>query len=157
MSTLPGSGTFRTLVVSVFAGIILGLNVGVAWAAQATSQYYYFGPIGGHSYDNFSWLSDTAANCPGGHVCSLSSIETQSGGNVPAGYMGAFNDLYKNQALCKDAGWFYNNYSIFVEGAESYPGCGAGNYNSQGQTAAWNGTTYKSQYTWVTPTLTYSG
>lgn len=156
---LPSWSVLTRAMVRVAAPIAATLALFAAAAPAYASQTSkcsdngYYGPIAGYNYVNEACVvwSDTV----GGYGWTY--VQTQRFTNPPAGYMAAYARIYKEGgALCLYSGWAYSNGGYFVDvETPHYPAqyCGAGNYYSRGQTAAWNGSAYDVYATFNTPYL----
>jgi hypothetical protein len=114
-----------------------------AYASSVEGSRGYYGPIDGHSYENWNTLYNEGESGSWGYI----KVATQQGSTVPAGWMGGDPRIYKEGgALCLDPGWTYNSESTssiaFWSGSGIADQCGSGNYYSSGASRAWDGSGY---------------
>lgn len=141
------------LFVAVFACCVWNLSTAIASATSVRSEKQGYGPVGGHSYYNWSELENDGAAGSWGFAV----IETQQGSSVSPGWMGADAMVYtESEALCTESGWFYNSITISgwdagVTGIAAK--CGSQYYQGTGLTRSWDGSTYNTYGIYSTPFL----
>lgn len=140
----------KVMALAAVIGFSFAIGVAPAQAATAYSPKGYYGPYAGYSYDNQAVVSNNT------FVYAATYVDTQNGGTVPTGYMGALARLYKGSALCKSNGYSYNNGAASgISESTGGSNCGSGTYYSYGASAAYNGNGYNYVYTFKSPNLNY--
>ncbi len=148
------STVVRWRVPCAIALVALGPAAGAAIASSVSSSISYYGPVAGYNYENQAFLYNEGNSGSWGAV----SVATQHGTSAPAGYMGYDVLVYTSSgSLCLAGTWQYNGTPAAGIAGPGPSGiqadCGAGNYFTQGQTEAWNGSAYQAYYTYDTPNL----
>lgn len=142
------SSLSRLTAVALVVGILVGLGVRAAFAANAESSWQVTGTVAGYTYENRSFISNTGTD-------AATDDQTTNLVNVPSGYMGVWAGLYEsNGSLCKQSAWYYNSGPAAGIG---YPTngtyCGTGNYYSYGESKAYTGSGYVAYHTYTSPEL----
>lgn len=116
----------RAITVGGFLVVAFVSTVVTAFAFDVYGGYTSMGNINGRDYQNRSMVSDTS----GGYA----EVTTVGTAQAPTGHLGAQASLWKSGALCKDTGWYYNQFQSGGAGfSTGLPACGAGNYQGDGQ------------------------
>jgi hypothetical protein len=88
-------------------------------------------------------------------VYASAEAATQSGEDVPTGYMGANAWLYKGSTLVYSSGWVYNDQSrerVYAHTSTDYD---SGSYYADGQTKAYYGNGYYTYDAFQSPIVQY--
>jgi hypothetical protein len=142
--------TCKLAVAALICGVLSGLSIGVATASSAYSNWGYYGPYDGYSYQNQAEVSNNT------RIFAVTQAQTQNNSNTPTGYIGALARLYKNSALCASNGFTYTSGTASGLGVPTEgSGCGSGTYYSYGESAAYNGNGYNYFYTFKSPSQNY--
>lgn len=142
------SKQIRFLFMVFIVGIIMGTLSSVVMAASNTSLKKTYS-VFGYFYYNEATINAELGNYVG------ASTYAESDDEIPTGYMGVNARLYKNTTLCTSTGFSYNGSSTYGMGTGTSGDCGSGSYKSNGQSAAWNGSSYNNYDTYDTVFLPY--
>jgi hypothetical protein len=138
--------------VALSTSFIFGLLSGTAHAGGASSSYGYY-TVAGIQYQNQASIwTDPSYNH---EVEADTLVGPYSGGTAQDGWVGALPQTYRNGVLYCTGTWIYNSSPMPV-GSQLYnAGCLQFNivdvWSSKGITRAWNGYSYNSYYTFMTP------
>lgn len=129
--------TSALLAVAASAGSVSG-----SWAA--------YGPQAGYSYYNYNGVTTNGTSGP---VSAIATAQNQSGSNAPAGYMGVYARLFRDDgSLVWDAGNHYNSGpAVSITIPASYFYNLNWTYYSKGLTYAYNGNGYNTYSTFQSP------
>lgn len=128
---------------------LLSTGIGMAAAGTAYGLQAYYGPVGGYSYWNQSYIV-TATGTDSARV--INSVD--GSGNAPGGYMGVLARGYNanSGALVCSYGWQYSPGSTHsMNYLCTFTGSSSSSYYSRGQTKAWTGTSYNTYATFASP------
>lgn len=136
-------------IIVFMISILLGTSVTVVYAAYASSNNRYYGPINGYEYYNCAIVYDDAS--------ATTWVLLDQTGQVPTGYMGARARLYTSDGtLREDSGWTYSDEPLAGWYVDTDTQIWSGTYYSQGYSAAYNGNGYNTYSTYRSPNITKS-
>lgn len=145
---------FKKAISLFILGVILSTSI-VSVFAYTTydSDWGYYGPIAGKSYQNQSYVIDWEGTAG---VAAGARVKTQNDVGVPTGYMGADAWLYKDDVLVKTTGWKYNTETTYLLARTTTPpNTQSGNYYAGGQTRAYNGNGYDTYSVFTSPIFSH--
>ena len=142
---------FKAAVIAFLLGILFSASATAAFAATATSPWYYYGPYLGYSYQNQAEVDS------GSGVWATTYVQTQDSSTVPTGYVAAWAGLYDSsgQVVESSGNWIYNSEPVGGMSVLSPSYYSSGAYTSKGYTAAYNGNGYNSFTTYTSPAINY--
>ena len=134
-----------TFVVCLF----LAMGTSVTYATITNSNYGYYGPINGYSYENQATaVANTSAY-------AYTWVSTTGDDQVPAGYMAAQAKVYNSSGvLKKSSDLVYNDDPCIGYNTVTPNTIWSGTYYSKGLTKAYNGNGYDTYYTFTSPNVT---
>lgn len=121
-----------------------------AYAGTATSAYGYYSE-GGIDYRNYAAVNTNPSNNHQAYAVTLVSPRNKA---APAGWMGALPRIFRNGALYCTGTYTYNSAQVARYGVLNPSGCFYHQINvwsSQGATRGWDGNSYGSWWTFMTP------
>jgi hypothetical protein len=130
------------------AAFLVGVAPGLAHAGWADSSVGGFGPVNGHSYENYA-----SVYTPSGYAIAY-TYTGPSGSSVASGWVGSRGRLFTSGGSLSCEG--SNTYSTQTLTSGSYwsgTSCsrGSGAWYSYGVSLAFNGSGYNSYYTFQSP------
>lgn len=149
-----GRSDVRVVLVGVLVGFLVGAAIPVAMASSAQSPYGYY-TVYGIQYRNHATVVVNPSGSSG--VLAYTGASAYPQQTVPAGYIGVLARLYRNDALVKQAGYFYNSEPLVGMSRSTSPNYTAkhGAFFSYGVSRAYNGSGYGSFYTFKSPSLNW--
>ncbi len=148
-----GARRLRLLAsVALSTSFVLGLLSGTAHAGGAFSSYGYY-TVAGIQYQNqaFIWTDPSTSH----EVEAATTVGPYSGGTAQNGWVGAVPRTFRNGVLWCTGTWTYNSSPMPVGSRINATGCLqfliVDVWSSEGITKAWNGYSYNSYYTFMTP------
>lgn len=146
--------SFRLCVGIALSAVILAASMDTALAGTATSSLGYYSN-NGVSYKNSSSISTNHANS---HQAYASTYVGVTAGTAEIGWIGVLPRRYSDTGVLQCTGsWNYSSSAIGVGGSISAPGCfnnTHASYTSDGQTKAFNGSTYSTYGAFTSPAQT---
>lgn len=141
---------FRRSSVAFLIGLLFAASLSMANAASSSSPWLYYSCYS-KNYCNIS----TIVVSPSG--ASAISQANCTSGKVPPGYIGVCPRLYNgNDQLCQSVDWQYNSTTTKVKQVSTGEHTvGGQSYYSFGMTRAYNGSGYKTYYTYKSPSLNF--
>ena len=141
----------RTAVGALVAAVVFAIGfTAAAWAGTATSAYGYYSE-GGIDYRNYAAVNTNPSYNHQAYAVTLVSPRNTA---APAGWMGAAPRLYRNGSLYCAGTYTYNSSTVAQYGVLNPLGCvyyQENVWSSQGATRGWNGSSYGSWWTFMTP------
>lgn len=144
----------RRRIAAVLAGtfvaaFLVGVAPGLAYAGTANSGVGVFGPVYGHTYQNY------ASVITSGGSANARTYSGPTGSSVPSGYVGSRGRLFTSGgALSCEGSNDYNTQALssgtYWNGLSCYR-YSSGAWYSYGVSLAFNGSGYNSNYTFRSP------
>ena len=119
-----------------------------AFAAAVLSNWSYYGPVNGVTYENRSETNNNVV------MTAVIAVRGKNSATMPAGWAALQGTLYRNGSACKTGDYYYTTSDLkSISRVAATKNCGTGNYTTRGSTGAYNGNDYDWYYTAKSPIL----